>query len=96
MQPVRRREGPATTPRRDHESRGTGELESTLTSVHPYTRLAVNEQLSVWGILGYGTGELSLEVENGERWTTGTAMEMAAAGEEGGFELSVPMRSWCG
>ena len=70
-------------PEGDHESRGTGELESTLTSVHPYARLAVNERLSVWGILGYGTGELTLEVESGERWTTGTAMGMAAAGARG-------------
>ena len=85
-------------PGADDESRGTGALESTLTSVHPYARLAVNERLSVWGILGYGTGELTLEVEDKESWTTDTAMEMAAAGargvlvpagEAGGFELSV-------
>ena len=91
--------GSATVPRRaDDESRGTGALESTLTSVHPYARLAVNERLSVWGILGYGTGELTLEVEDKESWTTDTAMGMAAAGargvlvpagEAGGFELSV-------
>ena len=85
-------------PETGDESRGTGELESTLTSVHPYARLAVNDRLSVWGILGYGTGELTLEVEDKESWTTDTAMEMAAAGargvlvpagEAGGFELSV-------
>ena len=84
-------------PEGDHESRGTGELESTLTSVHPYARLAVNERLSVWGTLGYGTGELTLDVEGTERWATDTAMEMAAAGargvlvpapEAGGLELS--------
>ena len=85
-------------PETGDESRGTGALESTLTSVHPYARLAVNERLSVWGILGYGTGELTLEVEDKESWTTDTAMGMAAAGargvlvpagEAGGFELSV-------
>ena len=73
---------------RDHpgtgqESRGTGELESTLTSVHPYLRYEVSERLSVWGILGYGTGELTLEVEDKESWTTDTTMEMAAAGARG-------------
>ena len=81
----------------DRESRGAGELTSTLTSVHPYLRLEVSERLSVWGVLGYGTGGLELEVDGGERWTTDTTMEMAAAGargvlvparETGGFELA--------
>ena len=31
-----------------------GEMRSQLTSVHPYGRFAVNERLSVWGVLGYG------------------------------------------
>ena len=70
-------------PETDRESRGEGALASTLTSVHPYLRLEASERLSVWGILGYGTGELTLEVEDGERWTTGTAMRMAAAGARG-------------
>ena len=80
------------------ESRGAGALESTLTSVHPYLRYEASERLSVWGILGYGTGELTLEVEDKESWTTDTTMEMAAAGarsvllsaaESGGVELAV-------
>ena len=81
----------------DHRSRGSGALESSLTSVHPYARLEVNERLMLWGILGYGTGGLDLEVESGERWTTDTSQEMAAAGargvlvaapEAGGLELA--------
>ena len=81
----------------DHESRGSGELSSTLTSVHPYLRYEASERLSVWGILGYGSGELELELDGGERWSADTAMEMAAAGargvlvparETGGFELA--------
>ena len=67
----------------DQESRGAGALESTLTSVHPYLRYEASERVSVWGILGYGTGELTLEVENKESWTTDTAMQMAAAGARG-------------
>ena len=47
----------------DPEGNSAGTLESTLTSVHPYARLQVSERLSVWGILGYGTGELTLEVD---------------------------------
>ena len=86
----------------DHESRGSGELESTLTSVHPYLRLQASERLSLWGILGYGTGDLTLAVDAaGDRprqsWKTDTEMWMAAAGargvllsaaDTGGFELA--------
>ena len=77
---------------------GTGALESRLTSVHPYLRYEASERLSVWGILGYGTGELTLEVEDKESWTTDTTMEMAAAGarsvlvpapESGGVEVAL-------
>ena len=67
----------------DHASRGSGTLESTLTSVHPYVRYEASERLSVWGILGYGTGELELEVDGTGRWTTDTSMKMAAAGARG-------------
>ena len=42
-----------------------------------------SERLSVWGILGYGTGALTLAVEDKESWTTDTTMEMAAAGARG-------------
>ena len=81
----------------DHPSRGTGTLESSLTGVHPYARLEVNERLMLWGLVGYGTGELTLEVEGGARSTTDISQEMAAVGARGvlvpaaapgGFELA--------
>ena len=86
----------------DHASRGSGELESTLTSVHPYLRFEVSERLSTWGILGYGTGDLTLTVDAAgddphKTWKTDTSMWMAAAGargvivsaeDTGGFELA--------
>ena len=65
------------------DSRGSGRLSSSLTSVHPYARLSLGERLSVWGILGVGAGELELEVDGGERWTTDTTMKMAAVGARG-------------
>ena len=34
---------------RDHPDTGAGEIESSLTSVHPYARLEVSERLSLWG-----------------------------------------------
>ena len=82
----------------NHASRGSGKLESSLTGVHPYARLTLSERLSAWGLLGFGAGELTLEVDSGERWTTDTAQEMAAAGargvlvaapEAGGLELAL-------
>ena len=86
----------------NHPGRGSGELESMLTSVHPYLRLQASERLSLWGILGYGTGDLTLAVHAaGDRprqsWKTDTEMQMAAAGARGvllsaadhdGFELA--------
>ena len=86
----------------DRPGRGSGSLESTLTSVHPYARLAASERLSLWGMLGYGTGDLALAVDaSGDQprktWQTDTEMQMAAAGargvllsaaDHGGFELA--------
>ena len=63
--------------------RGAGKLESTLTTFHPYGRLTLSERISVWGILGYGTGDLTLALDQGGRWTTSTEMRMAAIGARG-------------
>ena len=77
--------------------RGRGELENTLTSVHPYLRYAVNDRLAVWGVLGYGTGHMEMAVATGETRETDMALVMGAfggrgillpAGETGGFELA--------
>ena len=87
---------------RDHPARGSGELESTLTGVHPYLRFEVSERLTAWGILGYGTGDLTLAVDAAgdnprKTWKTDTSMWMAAGGargvllsaaDTGGFELA--------
>ena len=78
----------------------SGNLEQTLTSLHPYLRYAVNDRLAVWGLLGYGWGELELEMDTGEtRETreTDTNLVMGAFGgrgillsaaESGGFQLA--------
>ena len=86
----------------DHDGLGSGTLESTLTGVHPYLRFRASERLMLWGILGHGTGELTLELDAAgtqrpRTWKTDTSMEMAAAGargvvlsaaDHGGFELA--------
>ena len=78
-----------------------GEVESRLTSVFPYARLALNERVSAWGLVGYGTGTLTLTEENGDtakRYTTDIGLRMGAVGargtlvapaEAGGFELAL-------
>ena len=63
---------------------GAGELDSTLTAVHPYARWRADDRLSAWGVLGYGAGDLTLET-NGAAWETDTSMRMAAGGLRGVF-----------
>ena len=79
------------------EDRGRGELDNTLTSLHPYLRYAVNDRLDVWGVLGYGWGELTLEQETATNYETDTTLVMGAVGgrglllaaaETGGFQLA--------
>ena len=60
-----------------------GDLEQTLTSLHPYLRYAVTDRLDVWGLVGYGWGELDLETENGMTVETDTTLVMGAFGSRG-------------
>ena len=75
----------------------SGNLEQTLTSIHPYLRYAVNDRLDVWGLFGYGWGELDLEMDDDETLETDTTLVMGAFGgrgillsaaESGGFQLA--------
>ena len=66
-------------------SSGTaGELDSTLTAVHPYLRYEATDRLSAWGVLGYGAGDLTLAAD-GSTWDADTFMRMAAGGARGVF-----------
>ena len=42
------------------ESGNTGEVESSLTALYPYGKIAVNERVDLWGIVGLGSGDLTL------------------------------------
>ena len=64
------------------------DVESALTSVHPYVRLALHDGLSAWGVLGYGQGYLSL-IGEGPRLRTGIEMNIGALGVRGAL-LSAP------
>ncbi|MDE0330536.1 MAG: autotransporter domain-containing protein [Nitrospinae bacterium] len=78
------------------ENDGRSEIEATLTSVHPYLRYAASERLSLWGVLGMGQGEMTLDDEqSGEKYETDIDMRMGAFGvrgalaKVGGFDLAV-------
>ncbi len=60
-----------------------GDLESTLTSLHPYLRYALTDRLTVWGLLGYGWGELTLTQTDGTAIDTDTDFLMGAVGSRG-------------
>ena len=76
---------------------GQGDLDTTLTSVHPYLRYRVNERVDLWGVLGYGWGELTLNQAQAAPLKTDTALLMGAFGgrgillpaeKTGGFQLA--------
>ena len=64
------------------EEGGHHDLESKLTSVHPYARWQMRDGLSAWGLLGYGEGELESR-KDGATSETDTEMRMAAFGLRG-------------
>ena len=59
---------------------GDGEVSSTLTGLYPYGRWRVNEGLSVWGVLGYGAGGLTLTPEDRAPIDADLDLAMAGAG----------------
>ena len=87
-------------------SRGTGghsgdrevKTESSIVGVYPYGRYALNDRITLWGVAGYGRGNLSLMPEQGgPRARADVGLGMAAAGihglvmtapESGGAELA--------
>ena len=60
-----------------------GELEQTLTSLQPYLRYAVTDRLDVWGLLGYGWGELEMARADGGTIETDTTLLLGALGGRG-------------
>ncbi len=76
---------------------GGGTLESSLTGVYPYARLDMGDSVDIWGLIGMGSGDLTLRV--GEEVTeTDLSMQMGAVGlrgvllpaeEAGDFDLAL-------
>ena len=59
----------------------SGTVESTLTSVSPYVRYEASDRLTAWGLLGYGTGDMTIRGNSPER--TDISMRLGAAGARG-------------
>ena len=84
---------------------GAGEVDSTLTGVFPYGRYALNDRVTLWGVAGYGTGDLVLTPDGRPAMRTDMDLAMGAlgvrgvavqAGPQGGSSLrSRPTRRRC-
>ena len=66
----------------------SGDVDSHLAGVYPYGRYALNDNLSVWGVAGYGLGEMRLQQTRdgkpaGEALKTGINLGMGATGLKG-------------
>ena len=61
-----------------------GSLDSSLTLFHPYVRVNINECTSIWGLVGTGSGDLTLtNGAGGAAIDTDIEMTMGAAGFRG-------------
>ena len=81
----------------------SGKIESSMTTVSPYARFMVNDRVSVWGLAGWGTGDMTIvQAANGNQpqrtARTDIEMRLAALGgrgallqaaESGGFDLGL-------
>ncbi len=59
---------------------GSGQVETTLTGVYPYTGIKLSDRLSVWATAGHGAGDLTLKPGDGEEIETDLSMSLVAAG----------------
>ena len=66
----------------------SGTIESAMTAVSPYARLMLNDRLSVWGLAGWGTGDMTIvQAANDDRSEqvsrADLSMRLAAVGGRG-------------
>ena len=74
----------------------SGTVESTLTSVNPYVRYQASDRLTAWGLLGYGTGNMTIRGNSPVRTdlmlrlgAAGARGVLLEAGEDGGIDLAL-------
>ena len=64
-------------------NRGNGTIASSLTGLYPYAGCDLTERLSLWGVSGYGQGDLTLTLQDGASYRTDMDLTMAAVGVRG-------------
>ena len=72
----------------ESEGDDKGTVESTMTGVYPYARVNLNARVSAWGVVGIGSGDLTLRRKGGEGTETEVietdlGMRMGAIGLRG-------------
>ena len=82
----------------------SGTIESSVTTVSPYARVSLSDRVSAWGLLGYGTGDMTIVQAANDRGQpervtrTDIEMRLAAVGgrgalmqadESGGIDLGL-------
>ena len=81
-----------------HADMPGGDLTSSLTSVHPYVAYALSDRVRLWGLVGYGSGALRLDLDDRDAMDTDLTMSMGAVGirgtllqpaQPGGLELAL-------
>ena len=61
----------------------SGSIESDLTGVYPYARTDLTDRVSAWGLVGAGTGTITLKRAGGTDMKTDISMRMGALGLKG-------------
>ena len=58
----------------------SGRTEASMTGLHPWGRYALGERTSLWGVAGYGAGDLTVTPEAGPAMNTDIDLALAALG----------------
>ena len=66
-----------------HANLPGGDVSSSLTSLHPYVAYTLSDRVRLWGLVGYGSGALRLELEDERAMDTDLTMSMGALGVRG-------------
>ena len=72
-------EGDGTFDSPDADVGARGGIESTMTTVSPYARFRLTERVSAWGLVGIGTGDLTIRFDDGsmDPVRTDTGLDLA-------------------
>ncbi len=62
---------------------GDGEVEASLTAITPYASIQASDSIQLWGTLGQGSGEVTLQPELGDAISSDISWSMAAMGMRG-------------